>query len=66
MAGFNGLRVLSFESRRAKEIAQLIANNGGVPTVAPSTREVPSPPSEHELNLIRGLLQNEFDAMLCM
>lgn len=66
MSGFNGLRVLSFESRRAKEIAQLIANNGGVPTVAPSTREVPSPPSEEELKLIGGLLQNEFDAIIFM
>ena len=66
MAGFNGLRVLSFESRRAKEIAQLIANNGGVPMVAPSTREVPSPPSEDELELIRGLLRQEFDAIIFM
>jgi uroporphyrinogen-III synthase len=66
MAGFNGLRVLSFESRRAKEIAQLIANNGGVPIVAPSTREVPSPPSEDELELIRGLHKHEFDAIIFM
>ena len=66
MAGFNGLRLLSFESRRAKEIAQLIANNGGVPMVAPSTREVPSPPGEDELKLIRGLLQNEFGAIIFM
>jgi uroporphyrinogen-III synthase len=66
MSGFNGLRVLSFESRRAKEIAQLIANNGGVPTVAPSTREVPSDPSPDELKLIHGLLQGEFDAIIFM
>jgi uroporphyrinogen-III synthase len=66
MAGFNGLRVLSFESRRAKEIAQLIANNGGVSTVAPSTREVPSPPSKDELKLIQGLLKQEFDAIIFM
>jgi uroporphyrinogen-III synthase len=66
MSGFNGLRVLSFESRRAKEIAQLISNHGGVPTVAPSTREVPSPPSEDELKLIHGLLKQEFDAIIFM
>ena len=66
MPGFNGLRVLSFESRRAKEIAQLIANNGGVPIVAPSTREVPSEPSEDERKLIRGLLQKQFDAIIFM
>jgi len=66
MSGFNGLRVLSLESRRAKEIAQLIANNGGVPIVAPSTREVPSEPSEDERKLIHGLLGKEFDAIIFM
>jgi uroporphyrinogen-III synthase len=66
MSGFNGLRVLSFESRRAKEIAQLIANNGGMPIVAPSTREVPSDPSPDELKLINGLLKREFDAIIFM
>ena len=66
MAGFNGLRVLSFESRRAKEIAHLIANNGGVPIVAPSTREVPEGPNEDEVKLIRGILAQEFDAVIFM
>ncbi len=66
MSGFDGLRVLSFESRRAKEIAQLISNNGGVPMVAPSTREVPAPPTDDELKLIHGLLQREFDAIIFM
>src|SRR5258708_6575525 len=66
MSGFKGLRVLSFESRRAKEIAQLIANNGGVPLVAPSTREVPSDPGEDALKLIHGLLNREFDAIIFM
>jgi|KBSMisStaDraftv2_1062788.scaffolds.fasta_scaffold00397_16 uroporphyrinogen-III synthase len=66
MPGFNGLCVLSFESRRAKEIAQLIANNGGVPIVAPSTREVPDAPQENELKLIRGILAGEFDVVIFM
>jgi len=66
MPGFNGLRVLSFESRRAKEIAQLISNNGGVPIVAPSTREVPDGPNESEQRLIRGILAHEFDAVIFM
>jgi len=58
--------VLSFESRRAKEIAQLISNNGGVPTVAPSTREIPEGPSEDEKRLIRGIVAHEFDAVIFM
>jgi uroporphyrinogen-III synthase len=40
-SGFAGLRVLSLESRRASEMAKLIANHGGEPVVAPSMREVP-------------------------
>lgn len=66
MPGFNGLRVLSFESRRAKEIAQLIVNNGGVPIVAPSTREVPDTPHEDELKLIRGVLDGDYDVVIFM
>jgi uroporphyrinogen-III synthase len=65
MPGFNGLRVLSFESRRAQEIAQLIRNNGGEPMVAPSTREVQTP-NEDERKLIRGILNSEFDAIILM
>src|SRR5216684_8654681 len=65
MPGFSGLRVLSFESRRAQEIAQLIRNNGGQPIVAPSTREVPTP-NEEERKLIYGILSNEFDAIIFM
>jgi uroporphyrinogen-III synthase len=65
MPGFNGLRVLSFESRRAQEIGQLIRNNGGEPIVAPSTREVQTP-NEDERKLIRGILNSEFDAIILM
>ena len=65
MPGFNGLRVLSFESRRAQEIAQLIRKNGGEPIVAPSTREVETP-NEDEQELIRGILDREFDAIIFM
>jgi uroporphyrinogen-III synthase len=38
---FNGLRVLSLESRRSTEMATLIANYGGQPISAPALREVP-------------------------
>ena len=36
----NGLGVVSFESRRAAEMAELIRNYGGEPIQAPSMREV--------------------------
>src|SRR5215831_11857212 len=38
---FAGAKVLSLESRRSKEIAQLIRNHQGDPFVAPSMREAP-------------------------
>jgi uroporphyrinogen-III synthase len=65
MPDFNGLRVLSFESRRAEEIAKLIRNHGGEPIIAPSTREVQTP-NEGEQKLIRGILNHEFDAIIFM
>ena len=39
-ANFGGLRVASFESRRAEDIERMIAKFGGVPFVSPSMREV--------------------------
>jgi uroporphyrinogen-III synthase len=38
---FDGLRVLSLESRRSVEIERLIRSQGGNPFVAPSMREIP-------------------------
>lgn len=66
MAGFDGLRVLSFESRRATEISQLISNQGGVPIVAPSTREVPEGPDDDQQRLIQGIIAGEFDVVIFM
>ena len=37
----SGLRVVSFESRRSAEVAELSRNYGGEPIQAPSMREVP-------------------------
>ena len=36
-----GLRVVSFESRRAAEIAELVRRRGGEPFSAPAMRELP-------------------------
>ena len=60
------MRVLALESRRAKEIAQLIENNGGQPTVAPSTREVPAGSSPEELRFAAEVLQDHFAAVIFM
>jgi len=64
--GFEGLRVLSLESRRAREMAQLITNHGGQATVAPSTREVPSGPNPEEAAFAAGLAKGEFQIVIFM
>src|SRR5580704_2333267 len=61
---FAGLRVLSLESRRAPEMAKLIANHGGEPIVAPSMREIPLETNTEALAFVRRLLAGEFDMVI--
>ncbi|MBS1827242.1 MAG: uroporphyrinogen-III synthase [Acidobacteria bacterium] len=61
---FDGLRVLSLESRRAAEIATLIRNHGGDPFVAPSMREAPLEENDHVFTFGHSLLAGEFDMMI--
>jgi uroporphyrinogen-III synthase len=63
-ASFNGLRVLSLESRRAAEIATLISNFGGTPTVAPALREVPLSSNPAAIAFGAALIQGQFDAVV--
>jgi uroporphyrinogen-III synthase len=60
-AGFDGLRVLALESRRAPEIAKLIRASGGEPTVAPAMREIPLESNQEALEFAARLLAGEFD-----
>ena len=63
---FDGLRVLSLESRRAAEIERLIRNQGGEPFVAPSVREVPLEQNPEALAFAERLLKGEFDAVILL
>jgi uroporphyrinogen-III synthase len=63
-ASFNGLRVLSLESRRATEIAALITTFGGRPTVAPALRELPRSSNAEALAFVAALIKKEFDAVV--
>jgi uroporphyrinogen-III synthase len=63
-SGFAGLRVLSLESRRAPEMAKLIASNGGKPTVARSMREIPLASNTEALAFARRLSENGFDIVI--
>jgi uroporphyrinogen-III synthase len=64
MNGFDGLRVLALESRRAAEIAKLIGTYGGQPTVAPAMREVPLESNKEALAYAEALLAGEFDVVI--
>jgi uroporphyrinogen-III synthase len=60
-AGFDGLRVLALESRRALEIAKLIRASGGEPTVVPAMREIPLESNQEALDFAARLLAGDFD-----
>ena len=64
MSGFDGLRVLALESRRAPELAKLISTYGGEPLVAPSMREVPLESNKEALTFAARLLAGEFDMVI--
>ena len=63
---FDGLRVLSLESRRAAEMATLIRKQGGEPFVAPSMREVPLDQHEEAFAFADTLLRGEFDCLVLL
>ena len=63
---FNGLRVLSFESRRAREIGLIVTSYGGQPFVAPSMREVPLESNGAALAFIEELIDEEFDVVILL
>ncbi|HUK41764.1 MAG TPA: uroporphyrinogen-III synthase [Candidatus Acidoferrales bacterium] len=65
-ANLKGLRVVSFESRRAKEMAELVRRYGGEAIVAPSIREVPLSENHAALELLPQLEAGRFDFLILM
>jgi uroporphyrinogen-III synthase len=61
---FDGLRVVSFESRRAAEMGELIRRQAGVPFVAPSMREAPIENNPEAFAFAERLFGGEFDLMI--
>src|SRR5215472_13341492 len=61
---FAGMRVLSLESRRAVEMAQLIRNQQGDPFVAPSMREASIEQNESAFAFAERLFRGDFDMMV--
>ncbi len=62
----NNLKIVAFESRRAKEMAELIRRYGGEPMVAPSMREIPLSENLGALELLSQLEKGQFDLLMLM
>lgn len=62
--GFNGMKVLALETRRAAEIARLIRASGGEPTVVSAMREVSLESNREALAFAERLLRGEFDLVI--
>jgi uroporphyrinogen-III synthase len=65
-ASLHGLKVVSFESRRAQEMAELIRRYGGEPIVAPSMREIPLSENRAALDILPQLEAGKFDLLILM
>ncbi len=63
-ASFDGLRVLSLESRRAKEVEKLIRTYSGQPLVVPVMREVKLDSNHAALEFAAKLIQGELDVVI--
>ena len=66
LQGLSGLRVVSFESRRSAEMAELIRNYGGEPIQAPSLREVPLADQHEALAFGETLLAGDQDVLILL
>jgi len=62
--GLEGMRVISFESRRSNEIGELIRRQGGSPFVAPAMREVPIENNSEAFDFAERLFRGEFDMIV--
>jgi uroporphyrinogen-III synthase len=64
--GFGGRRVVTFESRRAVEMASLIARHGGEALGAPALREVVLTENGEALAFAQALREGAFDTLVLM
>jgi uroporphyrinogen-III synthase len=64
--GFGGQRVVSFESRRAAEMASLIERHGGEPMQAPTMREVALSDASHAKAFCAELMRGGYDLVVLM
>ncbi len=65
-SSFSGLRVASFESRRADEMANMIAKRGGVAFVSPSMREVALDRNQAAIDFANRVITGGIDVVIFM
>jgi uroporphyrinogen-III synthase len=63
---FENLRVLILESRRARELASIVASYGGTTISAPSMREVPLESNTEALAFADALERGEYDLVILL
>lgn len=63
-ASFDGLRVLSLESRRAREVEKLIRTYNGDPIVIPAMREIPLESNTDCFEFGERLFKGDFDLII--
>ena len=64
VTNFQGLTVLTLESRRGQEMSRLIETYGGRPLHAPAMREVPLASNPEALKFVDALLNGKLDAVV--
>jgi uroporphyrinogen decarboxylase len=65
-ASFNQLRVASFESRRADDVARMIERFGGVPLVSPSMREIPVGEDRSVVEFAHRLITGQIEVVILL
>ena len=66
ITGLTGLKVVTFESRMAAAMADLITRHGGIPVSAPAVREIPLEENPAALEFARELLAGRIDAVVLL
>jgi uroporphyrinogen decarboxylase len=66
MTGLAGLKVVSFESRMATAMADLITRHGGIAISAPAVREIPLEENPAALEFARELLAGRIDLVVLL
>ncbi len=65
-SSLEGLRIVSFESRRATEMAEIIRSYGGESFIAPSMREIPLSENSAATDFIAQLEAGSFDFLILL